>query len=185
MIWNFLGADPVFWFCALSGTAFFALQLLLSLFGVGDVLGDEGEELPIGEIQWFSKRTVTGFLMMFGWIGLTCKKEFDLPVSGAVLIAFVGGVLALFLIGYLLRLAQKLKSPGSVFRIEEAVGKEATVYHRIPVEGSGKVTLSLNNLSYEVDAISQNTQEIPAFTRVHVLKKIDHKTVMVSSLEEK
>ena len=91
-------------------------------------------------------------------------------------------VFSIFLIGTLFRFAEKLKSPGTVFRIEEAVGKEAVVYHRIPQMGSGKITLSLHNFSYEIDAVSEHSKEIPSFARVQVVKKLDDKTVLVRGL---
>ena len=66
-----------------------------------------------------------------------------------------------------------------VFRIEDAIGKQATVYQRIPKGGAGKISLSLNNLTYELDAISDHSEELSSFTQVHVLKKADEKTVVV------
>ncbi|HLB52239.1 MAG TPA: hypothetical protein VJK48_00835 [Chlamydiales bacterium] len=182
MILQVLGSDPVFWFCALSGTGLFVIQLAFSIFGGGELGGEESSGGDAGQFKWLSKQAVTGFLMMFGWIGLTCKKETDFSLGIAVALALIGGCFSIFLIGTLFRFAEKLKSPGTVFRIEEAVGKEAVVYHRIPQMGSGKITLSLHNFSYEIDAVSEHSKEIPSFARVQVVKKLDDKTVLVRGL---
>ncbi|MDP1607821.1 MAG: hypothetical protein Q8L98_00730 [Chlamydiales bacterium] len=170
---DLVGSDPVFGYCALLGTSLFAIQLILN-FLIGDVEGD-----GVLQFKWLSKQALTGFLMMFGWIGLTCKKEFQVSMPVTILFAVLGGMVAVFLIGYLFALAKKLKSEGSVFRLEEAIGKEATVYQRIPKGGSGKITLSLHDLSYEIDAISQLAEEIPSFAQVQIINKVDDKTVLV------
>lgn len=167
------GSDLVFWCSALLGTSLFAIQLILN-FLIGDVEGD-----GVLQFKWLSKQALTGFLMMFGWVGLTCKKEFQCSLQATVFLAILAGVLAIVLIGYLFASAKKLKSEGSVFRLEEAIGKEATVYQRIPRGGSGKVTLSLHDLSYEIDAISQLAEEIPSFAQVQIINKVDDKTVLV------
>ena len=178
-IWSLLGSELVFWFCALSGTALFAIQLILNLLGTSnEEIG--GEDLDAGTFKWLSIQAITGFLMMFGWIGLTCKKEFHLSLALTIILALFGGFISIFAIGSIFRFAQKLKSSGTVFRVEDAIGKEATVYHRIPKIGSGKITLTLNSLSYEIDAISQNGAEIPSFAQVQIIKKIDEKTVLVT-----
>ena len=59
------------------------------------------------------------------------------------------------------------------------IGKEAMVYQRIPKGGVGKITLSLNDLTYEIDAISHQNEELSSFIQVQVLKKSDEKTVVV------
>lgn len=173
-IFDILGSNPLFWLCALTGTGLFAVQFLLTLLG-SDALGDDDAM----QMQWLSKQTITGFLMMFGWIGLTCKKELCYSMPVTISIALAGGVASIFLIAYLFKAAKKLKSEGAVFRLDDAIGKEATVYHRIPRNGSGKITLSLYNLSYEIDAISHDAEEIPSFTQVQIVKKVDDKTVIV------
>ena len=117
--------------------------------------------------------------MMFGWVGLTCRKEFDFSVWQASLAALAGGILSFFCSGFIFNLAKRLRSAGMVFRIEDAIGKQATVYQRIPKGGAGKISLSLNNLTYELDAISDHSEELSSFTQVQVIKKSDEKTVVV------
>ena len=74
---DILAKDSIYWFCALAGSGLFAIQFLLSLFGViADDMDDAGE--MDGKFKFLSKQAITGFLMMFGWVGLTCQKEFAL-----------------------------------------------------------------------------------------------------------
>ena len=176
---NNLDKDSIFWFCALAGTGMFAIQFLLTLFGIGEQDSEGSGESDAGQFQWLSKQALTGFLMLFGWVGLTCRKEFDL--SGALTIAFAlcGGLASILITGLLFKAARKLRSSGTVFKIEDAVGKDAMIYQRIPSGGMGRVTVSLHNFTHEIDAISLESEELPSFTPVRIIKIADEKTVVV------
>lgn len=171
--------DTIFWFCAMAGTGLFVIQLMLTLLG-----GDHSHEVDEGgfdtvKFKWLSKQALTGFLMMFGWAGLTCRKEFALSNATAALIGSGAGLICMFLTAVIFNASKKLRSPGNVFRIEELIGKEATIYQRIPKDGTGKITVSLHELTHEIDAISHNREELASFTQVQIIKKADEKTVVV------
>ena len=169
--------DSLFWFCALSGTALFIIQFALTFIG-GDSF-ESGESADPSDFKWLSKQTLTGFLMLFGWVGLTCKKEFHLSGSAASGFAFCGGLLSLIISGFLFKTAKKLRSTGTVFYIDDAIGKEAIVYQRISNGGIGKVSFTIHELTHEIDAISYHTEEIPSFSPVKITQKMDDKTVVV------
>src|SRR3989338_31603 len=173
--------DPIFWFSALSGSFLFVVQFFFNFLGGDrhDGVDDSGGEVDSGKVKWLSKQAITGFLMMFGWVGLTCRKEFGLSILVSMPIAFVGGVLAIFATALIFKSAKKLHSSGTVFRIEDAIGKEAVVYQRIPKGGVGKISISLSDLTYEIDAISHQNEELSSFIQVQVLKKFDETTVVV------
>lgn len=169
--------DTFFWFCAIAGSALFILQFLLSLF-LGNA-GENGEEIDSENFKWLSKNALTGFLMMFGWVGLTCRKEFELSILSSVVFAALGGLIMIFIVHFIFSKAKKLRSFGTVFRIEDALGKEAIVYQRIPKGGIGKISISLYNFTYELDATSSHLEDLPSFSTVTIIKKLDEKTVVV------
>ena len=169
-------SSPVFWFCSIIGTTLFAVQFFLSLLGSAD---DFDSFSDVSNFKWLSKQALTGFLMMFGWTGVTCKEEFALSNSLAVPLSLAAGLLTLFLTAYLFNTAKKLQSPGSIFNLDDAVGKEASVYQRIPNGGVGKITIALNQQTFEIDAASFDRKEISSFARVQVIKKLDDNTVVV------
>lgn len=166
--------EPIFWFCALAGSGMFIIQFLLTLLGA-----DNSEDADSGNFKWLSKQGLTGFLMMFGWVGLTCRKEFELSGAVSIAIAFGGGILALVATAFLFNGAKKLRSSGTVFKIEDTIGKEATVYQRISKGGMGKISVSLHSLTYEIDAISHHPEDLLSFTPVQIIKKADENTVVV------
>ncbi len=168
--------DSIYWFCALAGSGLFAIQFILSLFGaIAEDLEDSGE--MDGKFKFLSKQALTGFLMMFGWIGLTCQKEFALSGFHTIWISASFGIVAMLVTALLFHGAKKLRSSGTVFRIEDAVGLEAIIYQRIPKDGVGKITVSMNQFTHEIDAIAY--EDLPSFINVRIIKKADEKTVLV------
>ena len=168
--------EPLFGACALVGTALFVIQLGLNFLGALDE--DEGT----GYFKWISKQAVVGFLMMFGWVALTCKIEWEFGSPVAGVIGVFAGIITMLVVGSIFKAARKLKSTGTVFRIEEAVGKTGVVYTQIPKGGMGKITLSIQEMTYEIDAVSLG-EELVSFTSVQVIKTIDDRTVGVVAIK--
>jgi hypothetical protein len=173
--------DTFYWFCALSGSGMFIIQFLLTIFGIGhDHEVDDGHgHFDVQNFKWITKQTLTGFLMFFGLVGLTCKKEFALSGGASAAWAAAGGLVAVFATALIFKMAKKLRSPGAVFRIEDAIGKEAFVYQRIPKNGLGKISISLHHHTHEIDAVSMTHEEISSFTQVQIVKNMDDRIVAV------
>ena len=175
--------DTLFWFAALSGSGMLVIQFALNFLGITDTEGgDHGIDFDTREVKWLSKQALTGFLMMFGWIGLACKKEFGLETFFSAGFGLLGGLAALVATGLIFKLAKGLHSPGDRFSLDDAIGKEAMVYKQISKNGIGKISLSLYDLTHEVDALSLNGEEIASFTQVKIIKKADERTVFVSQV---
>lgn len=175
--------DSFYWFCALVGTGMFALQFTLNLIGLGETL--DGTESGWGQalqFKWISKQALTGFLMMFGWTALTCRKEFGMEGPWVIAVAFLAGLLAFLATALIFKIAKSLNSSGSVFKIEDAIGKEAVVYQRISIGGVGKISICMNDFTREIDAIEHKQEAVESFTRVYVLKKADPNTVVVKKI---
>ena len=177
--------DSIFWFCSLLGTGLFLIQLVWMFIG-----GDPSHELDPhsdvsdGKFKWGRRQITTAFIMMFGWVGLASLHQFKYtPLLSAAMALFMA-LFSSLLIHLIFKIAQKAHSTGSIFNLEEAIGKKATVYQRIPHSGSGKIVLPLNQMTQEIDAISLSGEEIPSFTEVEVVKKSNSTTVIVKSLNK-
>lgn len=178
---NLLSQNSFYWFCALSGSGMFIIQFLLSLFGGISSDLEAGVE-DSANVKWLSKQAVSGFLMLFGWTSLTCQNQFHLATSATLLLGIAAGALTVVLTGWLFKMTRKLHSSGTVFSLEDAVGKEATVYQTIPKDGIGKISISLHHHTHEVDAISQNNDVLPSFSSVRVIKKLSDNVVVVTAI---
>lgn len=147
--------------CAVVGGVVVVVQLLLSLIGFG------GDELDVdlgdgfdgdGDVGFLSVRAIAGFLGMFGlagWAGTISGWE-PLPTAGVALLA---GVSTFALVIWLLRLQRGLDSSGTLAP-ENAVGKVARVYLRIPAEGAGrgKITVEIQGRSAEYEAFTKGPE---------------------------
>ena len=170
-----MNQEIFFWFCALSGTGLFLIQFMLNLLG-SDA---ETDDHPLYGFKWISRQGVTAFLTLFGWVGLAGIKELELSLLLTTIMASVAGAAAMFVTGLIFYFSKKLHSTGNVFKLEEAIGKEAAVYQRIPKDGVGKISLALQEMSYEIDAVSLDGKEIDSFSSVQIIRKKDDATVVV------
>ncbi len=164
--------DKLYWAIALGGSLLFVLRLVVMLFG----LSDEDHD---GDFKLLTIHSLSGFAMMFGWIGLACKNEAHLSAVWSCLAAFGAGSAMLFLTRWIFILAQRATSKGSDFEISEAIGKQATVYQKIPEKGSGKVQVTVNEVMYELLAVSKEGEEINSFECVNIVRAVDDQTVEV------
>ncbi len=188
-------SGSIFWFCALAGSGMFLIQFIINIFGMGnhdsfdssnvssDTIHDGSQSSADARmLKWLSMQTITGFLMMFGWTAITCQNEFGFQVPLTIGISFASGIIAALIIRSIFKLAKKLKSSGSVYKIEDAIGKEGYVYQSIPKNGKGKISMSLQNFTHEIDAISHHNEDLPSFVRVKIIEKSDEHTVIVAPL---
>lgn len=179
-------SDSIFWFCALTGTGMFFFQFIVNIFGGPDQensdVPDTSDSADARKFKWFSMQAITGFLMMFGWTAITCQNEFGLQNISTVCISISAGILAAIIVHAIFKFAKKLHSSGSCYRIDDAIGKEAYVYQTIPKDGIGKISISLQHLTHEIDAVSHNSQEVSSFTRVKIIEIKDAHTVIVTQL---
>jgi hypothetical protein len=189
--------ETVYLVCAAVGGTLLLCQFLLGLFGLGSHDAghgfghadashdghdghDAGHE---GTSAWYlgllTFRTVTSALIFFGLAGLAATAAEMHPVV-ALLVALAAGGGALYLVAFLMRTLYRLKADGTV-RLERAVGTAGTVYLRVPGHhaGAGKVTLTLQNRTVEVQALT-GWDELPTGARVVVVAVVGPDTVEVS-----
>lgn len=183
-------SGSVFWFCALTGSGMFFIQFIINILGgtnqdnfdVGDTIDASSDAADANRFKWFSMQAITGFLMMFGWTAITCQSEFGLKNIPTIGISIASGIFAALIIRSIFKYAKKLQSSGSSYRIEDAIGKEAYIYQSIPKDGIGKISISLQNFTHEIDAISRNSEALSSFTRVKIIEIKDDNTVVVEQL---
>jgi len=174
--------EAFFLLCAILGTLlFFGKVVLMVSHGLGDndlhdVDSASGAE---GAFKLLSLNAITGFFMMFGWIGLACLKQFNLSAAISTIAAFIAGLVTMILAAKLFSSARKLVSQGAQFDINALVGTTANVYQRIPASGIGRVQVAVASGTIELDAISEYKAQIESFEKVEIVRVVDSKTVSV------
>jgi membrane protein implicated in regulation of membrane protease activity len=118
----------------------------------GHAVGHEAASTWLVGVLTF--RTIVAALTFFGLGGMAALGQ-DLAPSWALAVALAGGLVALFLVAWIMRSLSRLQAEGTV-RMERAVGKTGTVYLTIPGNraGLGKVQLNLQNRTVECLAVT-------------------------------
>ena len=162
--------------CAIVGGTVLACQFVLSVTGISDADDfDDGSHVdasvdhveaghhdvhPHHGSNWFfgviTLRTVTAALTFFGLTGLALGAG-GAPSSTSLMAAIGAGVVALYLVHWMMRSLSLLRAEGTV-RIDKAVGAVGNVYVRIPGEnaGRGKVQLTLQGQTVELSATTEH-----------------------------
>jgi hypothetical protein len=177
------GLLKAFWIIAGASSLVFIIQTIMTFIGLGtDSDFDTGAEgLDDGGFNGvFSFRNLVNFLLGYGWTGVVLFDD----INSSVILQLVAiGVGFLFVIAFLLMFKQMMKlSHDGTFKFNETVGIIADVYLRIPAnrKGKGKVQLSVRGSVHEIDAITDDSEEIPTGANAKVIKVIGDDVVLVS-----
>ena len=188
--WNLYTELPtlmqIFWGCALISTAIMVVQFILSLCGIGDVdmdvdfdSADGLDGATAGDL--FSIKNLIIFFVGFGWAGISFR---DVIPQDMLLILAAIACGAFFVVSFILIFKQMMKfeSNGAV-RMEAAVGKKGEVYLRIPAKrnGKGKVTVSLNGVAREYNAVTNDDEMIPSGKTVDIIGNAGDGTLLVTA----
>ena len=117
----------------------------------------------------FTFRTVIGFFMLFGWTGYIYTNV-GLDPWLVLLLAFIAGVIMMFLIAIAIHFLYKLESTGTI-KFSSTIGKTGTVYFKIPHsgQGTGQVQIVVGDSLRTLDAIAYDT-EIETGKKVKVVE---------------
>lgn len=147
--------SQVFFVIAVAGTVGLLTQVILSFFGIGDADADGGDDgFDIEGLHLFTIRGIIAFFTMGGWTGVVLTT-LNFPDWLSIIVSVLVGTLALFCVALIFKLLLKTESNG-IMSLDNAVGKVATVYLRIPKknQGHGKINVTVNDKYCELDAIS-------------------------------
>ncbi len=173
----------VFWGCAVFSSLVFLVQMVLTLIGMDssdvDVDFDGSDTMDLGGgLNLFTIKNLIGFLVGFGWAGVSfygsIHNEFLL-----VLVAFIVGCLFVAMFVVIYKQTKRFEHNGA-FDIHDTKGQIVSVYLRIPASrsGKGKVQASLNGSVHEFDALTDG-DELPSGAKVRVVEIIDNETLRV------
>ena len=166
----------------LVGTSFFPLRLLLALFFGGDSdfdTGDQFDGAPDSSFSFFSLLSILAFFMGAGWMGFTCRVDWNMGglASAAAAAGFGFGMMSLA--SELMLLTPRLNrtidyEPGT------AIGKTRRVYITVPPHGKsrGQLTVNVSGRRKILDAVSADGKRT-GFFRVRVVVIHDDQAIVV------
>lgn len=175
---------------ALAATGIILIFLVLMVFGIDGADYDGGDfsagidlinDEPLTGISGLRILTVRGVLVFIAigcWLSFILYRPFG--ALFAILIGALGGVVAAYLQALAFRASLRLESSGNI-DYHNAVGKEATVYLRVPKSrsGKGKVTVVIQERYTEIDAVTDEEMDLLPKSLVEVVGLEDDLTVKV------
>lgn len=200
--------EKVFWYCAVPASVLLLIQLVLSFIGLehGDTDMSGGVDLDhdfsvdvhdgdvdvdfhaesssghhdIGVFKFFTVKSFIYFFCGFGWAGITAMRA-GLGNFVAGFIAAVVGIVFSGIIFYVMYLLSKLSASGNT-SITNAVGQIGTVY--LPIKAnkseSGVIQVSIQGSLREVQALTEDQNDLRTGEKVRVVSVVDADTVVVS-----
>jgi len=137
---------------------------------------DHGESSMF--FRMLSFRALVAAAAFFGWSGLAAT-EGGLSEMRAFSVAFGAGLLAMYLVAWLMHALTRLHAEGNV-EIAQAIGASGTVYLSIPAnrEGFGKVHVNVQQRTMEYSAVTRD-DTLPTGMPIVVVGVIDNETLEV------
>lgn len=151
---------------------------------ISDVDGgiiDDSDLSSGGSFRLLSMHGITGFLLMFGLIGLSLVR-IKLPVFITVLGGLFAGGITLVIVALIYYFMTKLQSDGTM-KVQTSIGKIGTVYLTIPADGSGQVNIVVQGGLKQFDAISAKKVAIPTGDKIKVINILNGNILVVERVD--
>lgn len=196
--------SQVFALIAIPSTLILLIQTVLLFFGIGNDDSDfdsvdSDVDFDIDDVSdgslidshadggnsgfaLFSIRGIVAMLCIGGWSGLV-MLEAGLPEILSVILALNFGMLALFGIAYLMKIAMKLQSSGNI-DLGNAIGKTGCVYIPIPPQatGRGKINVVVQDKYIEVEAVTTSARKLATGESVRIVSTDETGLLVVEPL---
>ncbi len=186
------GMLQVYWILAAVSSIIFIIQAIMTFIGFDadsdvdmstapDQIPESGDAaFDAAGFHLVSVKSVICFILGFGWTGVLCWNYIPNRVLLGLL-AVVVGLIFMSLIAFLLFQMMKLNRDNT-FRVEQTIGLPADVYLRIPGnrKQTGKITVSLNGSTHELEALSDT--DIPTGAKVRIKEIVQGETVLVEKI---
>jgi hypothetical protein len=179
-------ADVVFLICAVTGMTLFVLRGLFMFLGdiFHDADVDHHHEDVAPTFKFLTLHTMTGFLMIFGLLGLGLRHQLDFPFGLTLGLALMAGIFMMLLVAVIFYAASHMASSGTQFSTKRAVGLPAVVYQRITASDDGKIQVVVQGVTRELNARSVSRAAIDSFVHVKIVGTVDQTTVLVEPLKD-
>jgi hypothetical protein len=168
------GMEQVYWGFAIPATIIFLVLLVLTL------IGGEAEHVDIntdvdldsdatpGGFQFITVKNLVGFFTVFGWAGISALQG-GAGNTTSLIIASASGFGMMLLMAALFYYMSKLQHSGTL-NISNAMNMTGEVYLTIPAskKGMGKVQIKIQGALRELEAMTDENEEIPTGRAIQV-----------------
>lgn len=182
--------EQTYWIIALVGSAVFIIIFALTFLG-GDSDADmeadgtdfEADDGGVG-FQFFTFKNVVAFFTIFGWTGITCIDS-GLSTTLTLLISSIAGLIMMVITSSLFFWMHKLAESGTL-KMKNALGAIGEVYLPIGANRSkmGKVQIKVQGSLRELEAISDEEEDLQTGTMVKVTEIVSAELLLVEKISK-
>jgi hypothetical protein len=171
--------EHVYWIIAVAASVVLLIQLALAFvsgmdFHIGSDLGTHGggdsssSDFTLPHFQLLTIRNVVAFFAVFGWVGIAMIHA-NASTSLTIFVSFVCGLAMMFIMSAMFLGLSRLQTSGNL-DVSLAKGLQAKVYLTIPSKrsGEGKIEVVIQGKIVEMDAMTDNAEQIPTGTLVNI-----------------
>ncbi|XOV90862.1 MAG: hypothetical protein ACFHWX_11695 [Bacteroidota bacterium] len=183
--WNSLSVIyQIYWGFAIPFTLIFIIQMVLTFIG-GDLEVDGNADFDVetdhgAGFQFFTLKNFVAFFTIFAWTGLASLNS-GFSIETTIILSIIGGIIMMVLMGLIFYYFSRLTDSGTL-NINNAVGGLGEVYLTIKSKRSniGKVHIKVQSSLRELDAITDDKDDIPTGAVVSVKDVLNNGILLVS-----
>ena len=181
--------EQTYWIIALIGSVVFLIIFILTFVGGGDTdMEADASDFDTDDggvgFQFFTFKNIIAFFTIFGWTGVTCLDN-GLSTGLTLVLSIVAGLLMMILTTSLFFWMNKLASSGTL-KVKNAVGVIGEVYLPIGANRTkmGKVQIKVQGSLRELEAITDEKEELKTGTMVKVTEIVSAELLLVETLSK-
>lgn len=180
--------EKVYWLIAIPATLVFLFVLITTFIG-GDVDTDVDVDMDMDAdadmdggagFQFITFKNLVGFFTIFAWTGIACVRS-GMGTGLTIVISVICGLLMMTAMATLYYFLTRLVEDGTM-RMKNAIGRTGEVY--LPIKGNnggfGKVQITIQGSLHEIQAVTEDEEDLPVGTVVKVKNVIDNHILLVT-----
>lgn len=170
--------EQIYWVIAIPSSLIFLFIMITTFIG-GDVETDGDSDGEMG-FQFFTFKNLVGFFTIFSWVGIGCIKS-GYSTGLVIIVSFICGLLMMAAMATLFYFMTKLVEDGTM-KMSNAIGRTGSVYLPIKAKngGFGKVQINIQGATHELQAMTNDEEDLVVGTIVQVEKIIDNSILVVT-----
>lgn len=177
--------EQIYWMFAIPASLGFIIIAITTFLG-GEVdaeLGDADMEVDTDDgigFQFITVKNMIGFFTIFSWTGIACLDSgYSAPLT--ITVSVIAGLAMMFTMAGIFYWLTKLTDSGTL-KMENAIGGVGEVYLLIGKNrsGLGKVTITIQGAVRELQAMTDDGEDLSMGTIIEVKEVINNQILLVT-----
>ncbi len=180
--------EKVYWIFAIPSSLIFLIILVTTFLGGdtdldgADMDMDADGDMDSGSgFHFFTFKNLIGFFTIFSWSGLGCIHS-GYGTMPTIIISTICGLIMMLAMASLFYFLMRMVEDGTM-RMSNAIGRTGEVYLPIKARngGFGKVQINIQGSIHEIQAVTEDEEDLSVGTVVKVVKVIDNHILLVTN----